>query len=486
MLICALTFIPASATSNAAAPVSIQLNGAPLAVESYLLHNADALIALRPVAQALGATVTWDAGRYEAAVVRGDRTIVFSVGRRVARVNNRVVPLETPAILVGGRTLAPLRFLAEALGVSLIWNPATQTFALTADAPAPPLTPAPAPSPAAPASAEAATPRRGQHLVLGYAPIDYPGDRTSQRSLEQYSEYIDLVVYFGLHLDASGNLTNPTGGDSAGLEAAAKRYSRPLLAAVNNVNAYGFDRDSVHAVLASPTARARAVENIYRLVRGRYAGINLDLEALYPSDRNAYTDFVQQVADRLRPEGYLVTLAVPAKTADNRWDGWSGAYDYDALGRIADYVVIMSYDEHWAGGPAGPVASLGWVEKVARYAEAHIPPAKILLGMPTYGYDWPATGTARGLTSPGAARKAAAVGAAVRWDAAAQVPYFNYWDRGWTVHTVYFENASSLAAKVDLVLRRRLAGIALWRLGYEDPAVWEGVIYGKLKYPAAR
>lgn len=479
----ALTLLPAAGASRADAGATLTLNGAPLAAEVYPLYNDDALATLRPVAEALGAAVAWDPARREVTIVRGPRTIVLAIGRTWATVDGARVPLETPAILVGGRTLAPLRFLAAQLGAALRWEPARRTFVLTADLPAP--TPAPtAGAPAAPPGT--AQPRGGRYLVLGYAPVDYPGDRTSQRSLEQHPDAIDLVVYFGLHLDGSGNLALTTGGDSAGLEAAAARGGKTLLAAVHNVYGSGFDRDAIHTLLADPAARARAVENIHRLVRGRYRGVNLDLENLYPSDREAYTAFVRQVAERLRPEGYLVTLAVPAKTADNRWDGWSGAYDYDALGRIADYLVIMSYDEHWAGGPPGPIASLGWVERVARYAAAHIPPEKILLGVPAYGYDWPASGgAARGLTAPGAARKAASVGAPVRWDGAAQVPYFTYWDVQGTRHTVYFENASSLAAKVDLVTRLRLAGIALWRLGHEDPAAWEGVIRAKLKLPAA-
>lgn len=499
----ALTLLPAAGTSLASADTTLALNGAPLAAETYPLYNDDALVALRPVAEALGAAVAWNPARREVTIARGPRTIVLAIGRTWAGVDGGRVPLDTPAILVGGRTLAPLRFLAAQLGAAVRWDPAGRTFTLTAGpaatpSAAPPAArdarPQPAPTAATPAPTAGAPaappggapPRGGRRLVLGYAPVDYPGDRTAQLSLERHPDAIDLVVYFGLHLDGSGNLTPTAGGESRGLEAAAARGGKGLLAAVHNVYGSGFDRDAVHALLADPAARARAVENIHRLVRGRYRGVNLDLENLYPSDREAYTAFVRQVADRLRPEGYLVTLAVPAKTADDRRDGWSGAYDYDALGRIADYLVIMSYDEHWPGGPAGPIASIGWVERVARYAAAHIPPEKILLGVPAYGYDWPASGgAAQGLSAPGAVRRAASVGARIRWDGAAQVPYFTYWDARGARHTVYFENASSLAAKVDVVSRLRLAGIALWRLGHEDPAAWEGVIRGKLKPPAA-
>ncbi len=451
----------------AAAAATVAVEGSSLSLPAALYGREDALVPVRPLAEALGATVTWDGERRTVAVAWPGHAVLLVIGRPSALVDGRWVSLEVPPILVGGRTLVLLSFLAGQLGSDVRWDAATSTFVVRPPAGAR----APAPSPSA----------RGRHLVLGYASVDYPGDRSWQAAVEGHRQELDLVAYFGLRLTADGTLLNPTGGQPGELLAAARRQGLPVLLTVHNVLASGFDRAAVSALLDDPAARARAVESIHRAVRGGFAGVNLDLENLEPRHRRAYADFLRQVADRLRPEGFLVTVAVPAKTADRPWDGWSGAFDYAALGGIADYLVVMAYDEHWPGSDPGPIASVGWVEQVVRYALTAVPAHKLLLGVPAYGYDWSAGGPARGLTAPAAARQAARLGATVNWDAAAQVPYYHYWDARGVRHTVYFENASSMAAKVDLAVRYRLAGIALWRLGSEDPACWQGVIAGKLR-----
>lgn len=462
LLVLLLLLAASAGVSSAAASPTVTLDGAPLPLPAALYRQDDALVPARPLAEALGATVTWDGRRREVVIRRGPRTVAMRIGQPWALVDGRRVDLNLPPILVGGRTLALLRFLGEALGATVRWDPSTLTFTLTTGgssaAAAPATTAAPAAAQAQGAPPAAAPPGRRRYRVLGYAAVDYPGDRSWQQAVEQQSANLDLVVFFGLQLTADGHLVNPTGGDPGELLAAAARRGLPALLAVHNVASDGFDTAAVHALLRDPAARARAVENVYRAVRGRFAGVNLDLEGLDPADRSAYTDFVRQVADRFRPAGLLVTVAVPAKTVDVPWDGWNGAFDYAALGSLADLVVVMAYDEHWPGSPPGPVASLGWVGRVVRYALTAIPPERILLGIPAYGYDWPAWGAASGLTAPAAARRAAQVGARILWDVAAQVPYYQYWDGRGQRHVVYYENASSMAAKVDLVTRHRLGG----------------------------
>lgn len=486
-------------------PPTVTLNGSPLAAGvAPLIVKDQVLFPVRPLAEALSASVTWDAKRRKVTITRGERTIILRVGRTSARLDGRQVRLKTTPVLSKGQTLVPLRFVSESLGAAVAWDPATRTVSIThpegaspdkqEDAPATKQDDAsttnqgdlPAPTPQQgspdPASIVPPAPRAGRHLVLAYAPVDWQGDTMALRSLQVYGDNIDTVAYFGLSLDRYGNLSNP-GGDGRELMDAARRGGQAMLLTVHNMRSGTFDRAGVHALLNDTVARTRAVENIYHAAReGGYAGINLDIEALDPADRNQYTSFVRSLADRLRPAGLAVTLAVPAKTGDDRWNLWSGGFDYTGLGELADALVIMAYDEHWAGGPPGPVASIGWAERVARYVADTIPKEKVLFGIAGYGYDWvQATGETIALSAPSAANKAARFGVSIRWDDDARVPYFAYADGRGRQHTVYYENASSMEAKVDLVTRHGFAGIALWRLGLEDPAVWQGVIKGKLR-----
>ena len=174
---------------------------------------------------------------------------------------------------------------------------------------------------------------------------------------------------------------------------------------------------------------------------------------------------------------FLVTASVPAKTYDDKKSLWSGAYDYRALNPHLDQVILMTYDEHVAGEASGPVASIKWVDSVVRYAMSAFPRQKIVLGLPAYGYVWSARGD-WAITFSQAANLVKRHGIGPSWDYTAQVPYFRYVEGGVT-HKVWYENNRSASVKTDLVRKYGLRGVAVWRLGYEDPALWT-VLAGKL------
>jgi len=306
--------------------------------------------------------------------------------------------------------------------------------------------------------------------VLGYYPIDYPGDKVSYRSLEAHHPHIDSIAVFNYSLDADGHVS---GEPDWTLMEFARRNDVRVLALVHNMRGGSFDRWVAHMVLTDPAARKRAVESILGLLSSQgYTGVNVDLENVAPGDAAGYTAFIKDLAHRLRPEGFLVSASVPAKVGDDRSHGWSGAFDYAGIGQWAEEIMIMTYDEHWPGGTAGPVASIGWVDRVIKYAVSRIPRKKILMGIAAYGYDWPAWGQGRALPAAKALSQASARKVAVGWDEEAQVPTYTYHD-GSSQRVVYFENARSTTAKIDLAKRYGLRGIAIWRLGHEDPGIWE-------------
>lgn len=233
-----------------------------------------------------------------------------------------------------------------------------------------------------------------------------------------------------------------------------------------------FSRALVHAFLRDPKARARLVGQLvpWLLATGCH-GVNLDFEYVPAADRNRLTNFVRELSAALRPHGLLLTMAVPAKMQENVKSSWSGAFDYAALGRACDLIILMAYDEHYGGGPAGPVASLPFVERVLSYATKTITRNKVLLGMPFYARDWPADGKGKARTARDALALAEISGAEVKWDERARSPWFQYLENGVT-RTVWFEDFRSIAAKVLAADRTRIGGLSIWRLGNEDPAFW--------------
>lgn len=318
---------------------------------------------------------------------------------------------------------------------------------------------------------------RGGIEILAYYAENYKGDRESLESLIRGQKVLTAIAPFSYGIDEWGNVTGTHSVDGVSF---AKSKGIATLALVHNLRNGRFDRNVVSAMLRNPAARRAAVEGILRhlTLRG-YSGVNIDFENVPPSDRYHLTQFMKELAAALKPRGYRVTMSVPAKVSDSPDSEWSGAFDYYALGQIVDQLAIMTYDQHGSGYGPGPVASYKWVENVVKYALTQVPSYKILLGVPAYGYDWNlSTGRAKALSYAQAISTANRHGITPLWDNEALAPYYRYTSSGLR-REVWFESRFSLGFKLDLVGKYKLGGIAMWRLGQEDPGVWQ-VIEDKL------
>jgi spore germination protein len=245
-----------------------------------------------------------------------------------------------------------------------------------------------------------------------------------------------------------------------------------VLPTVQNYANGGWQGDQIAALLSDPhRARAHRAALVQAAVQNGWDGIDIDYENLPPTAGPIFTDFLTDLRDALHAHDLQLTVAVPARSSDE--DDWALAYSYQLLGSIADQVRVMTYDHSWSGSAAGPVAPLSWVEDVVAYAVDRVPPEKLMLGLATYGYDWVgSSGTT--LQATDAVALAQRVGAEPRWDRAAAARTFTYEQDG-RQHTVWFEDARSLAAKQDVAVREGLRGVAIWSLGGEDPHVWTSV-----------
>ncbi len=303
--------------------------------------------------------------------------------------------------------------------------------------------------------------------VMGY----YIMASQSFDSLVQNSNSLTAIAPWSWGLNSYGNLTGDIDPASLGevLEFAGNRQLKTY-ALVHNMLNGSFDSRVASNLINNKYAAKQAVDQIHQtLINWGLSGINLDFENVPAGDKEALTEFVAEISNKLRPDGLEITMAVPAKTKDSADSDYTGAYDYARLGEYVDKLVIMAYDQHYRGGTPGPIASVQWVESVIKYALSQVPADKIVLGIPNYGYDWPKSGTAQGLTYDQTMQLAASEGANVRWQSNDKVPYFKYGSG----HEVWFENRYSIKYKLELVNRYKLNGIALWRLGQEDPGIWQ-------------
>jgi spore germination protein YaaH len=236
-----------------------------------------------------------------------------------------------------------------------------------------------------------------------------------------------------------------------------------------------FDPAIAEAILATPATRARHVAALVALTRADgYDGIDVDWESLRTADRASFSAFVALLAARLHAAGKLLSIAVYDKTSDyptGTEAGARGAEDYAALGRVVDEFKVLTFGEHGSFTGPGPLSSPAWTAGVLAYAESQVAPAKIYLGVPFYGFDW-GSGPPRYLLWSGAQELLARSGATVLRSSSGEA-YFRY-AAGGVEHTVYFQDPAAVAAKLAFATSRRprIAGIAIWVMGDEDPAFW--------------
>ncbi|HEV3352048.1 MAG TPA: glycosyltransferase [Acidimicrobiales bacterium] len=232
------------------------------------------------------------------------------------------------------------------------------------------------------------------------------------------------------------------------------------LAVVSNYDGSNFDGGRAAAMIRDAAARRRFVSAVTgEVARRGWDGVVLDFESLPSSVRSAYPELLHDLDQALGQR--TLAVAVPA-TGGTDLRG----YDVRALGSIADRVVWMAYDQHDPTGPSGPVAGMPWVQASLAQAEAAVPRQKLLLGVAGYGYAWTAPGHGADLTVAQAQTLAAAPAATAHWDDLQQE---------WSARTadgrqLWYEDARAVAARAQLAASDGLAGIAMWRVGSEDPA----------------
>lgn len=222
--------------------------------------------------------------------------------------------------------------------------------------------------------------------VLAFTTYYYPEDKSSYNQMVENTSSINNIATDTYTIDTKGNLSGNVPKEQ--IEYANDNEIKPLAMITNK-----FNRDLAKALLENPNNRKLLIQNILNTLKtNNYKGVNIDFENIYYYDRDYYTSFLKELYGELNPEGFTVTASVPAKTSENLKDSWSGAYDYKEIGKYADQIVIMTYDEHSPSGTSGAIASINWVKTVVKYASSVVPASKIVLGVASYGYDWSSKG----------------------------------------------------------------------------------------------
>lgn len=300
--------------------------------------------------------------------------------------------------------------------------------------------------------------KRRPILVNGYA---YPSINTN--SLNCVLPFLTFLSPFSYKLTPTAELVPP---DDSDLIFRAQRSAVMPIMVVTNIFDKGFSTEVLSVILASEELQERLIGNILSELTGKnYYGVNMDIEYIAPDDRERYNAFLERLTERLHNEGFIVMSALAPKISADQPGVLYEAHDYAEQGRIVDYVIIMTYEWGYTYGPPLAVSPINEVRRVLDYAVTEIPPEKILMGMPNYGYDWALPfmrGTpAQSVSLTQAVDLALRYGVEIQFDEQAQTPYFYYTDNG-TQHVVWFDDPRSIDAKLQLIDDYRLAGASWW------------------------
>ena len=355
-----------------------------------------------------------------------------------------------------------------------------------------------APQPAKkPATSHPAATSRERLQVLNAKPLAmyyYSDDTRGLESLKAHAKQMTLVGPQCFWVDEDGVVH---GEVPRQVVEAARRARLPIMPLVINP---GFDRPKVSAMLHNPKARDRAVAYLaYLAKRDHFVGWQIDMEYIDPADKQLFTEFMRRVAARLHRDRRLVSIAVVPRFSDEypdtrqaefRTGEWGAPYDFRAIGRVVDFMVLMTYDHHNNASPPGPVAGYEWMKAALDYAVTRVPRSKLMLGIPFYAREWLVTGEgtlSRSMNLSDISPLLARPGVAIQWDERWRAPWFDY-RQGTELHTVWFDNSRSFREKLGLARKYRLRGFAAWRLGSEDPSFWSVAAesYRKRQTPARR
>ncbi|MFD1018319.1 glycosyl hydrolase family 18 protein [Thalassobacillus hwangdonensis] len=255
---------------------------------------------------------------------------------------------------------------------------------------------------------------------------------------------------------------------------AVKESNAQVWALFSNV----FDPERTNKVIGSYEKRAFMIEQLMEYAESfKLDGINIDFENVLPEDGPSFTQFIRELVPYAHEQGLVISVDITFLSSSGEW---SGFYERAKLSELADYIMVMAYDEHWANSPvAGSVASLPWVERNLERLLEVIPNDNLILGIPLYARLWTeekiesggVSLTSKALTMNEVETFIDTYGLQPVLDEDTGQYYVEYAEED-TSYQLWIENEHSLNQRLNLAKKEDLAGIAVWSSHFAEDEVW--------------
>jgi Predicted glycosyl hydrolase len=311
----------------------------------------------------------------------------------------------------------------------------------------------------------------GNISTNGYA---YP--YISKDLLRYVLPYLTYLTLFTYGLTPNGELIQI---DDTEIIKIAKEYAvAPLMLISTILNVGDFNTELTNKILNSKSIQENLINNIVNNMKVKgYFGLYINFGFILLEDSLAYVDFIKELTDRLAQEGFEICVALAPNIIDQSGVIYKG-HDYEGLGKTATAVLLMTYDWGKTLGPTTSVAPVNMMRQVFDYSITKIPPTKTYIGIPTFGYDWtlqPIGGITivHYLSNNAAINLAIEKNATIQYDEIAQSPFYYYVDTPDNIkHIVWFEDARSIDAKLNLVTEYGFRGISVLNIMEKFPQFW--------------
>jgi spore germination protein YaaH len=287
-----------------------------------------------------------------------------------------------------------------------------------------------------------------------------PWDRNSNASVEVHGSSLDRVITGWIALDTTSFRPVQLYPDSIGRQ---PLVASRAMALITTYLGSRFHPEIIRGLGDNAQVSAMTAGLIAALVdSGAYRGVVIDFEGMTSRDLDQLLTVTKAVSDSVRAHGVAtVVIAVPA--AD------TAAYPAGLLLQSADFIMPMLYDQHWATSPPGPIAAPDWVNRSLGTRVAEVGAARIVAAFPLYGYRWRRSAPAEVISYDDAHRLTSMTNTPLTRDHASATLHALS-PEGWEIWV------SDRVLLETLVREARELGVttfALWRLGLEDPAVWD-------------
>ena len=301
----------------------------------------------------------------------------------------------------------------------------------------------------------------------------------SEDVLRQTLPYLTYLTIFTYGITENGKLID---ADDGKLIELARSYGVAPVMHLSAMTEQGiFSSRNAERLFEDEQMRETLLADVERILREkRYEAIDLDFEYVEEKYAQAYVDLIRTMKERFSPLGVEVFVALaPKYSADQEGLLYEG-HDYEGMGKVADGVILMTYEWGYSRGEPQAVAPIDKVRRVVEYAVSVIPREKIFLGTPNYGYDWRlpfvmGQSTAQSLSNAEAVRRAWEKNAAIDFDDVAMAPTYRYYERENqrpVEHEVWFEDAKSVSATMALINEFSLRGFFTWNIMRFFPSLW--------------